>query len=221
MFLGGYASDMTGTKARFLEDHCAAVGRGSVRFDYRGHGQSSGKFIDGTIGAWFDDALMILDRLTEGPQILVGSSMGGWIALLLAKARPERVAGFIGIAAAPDFTEELIVPTLTPKQREQLAQDGVTFDDNAPEDFRIPLTRLLIEEARDHLVMNAPLSLNAPVHLLQGQKDNSVPWKYALRIAEHIASPHMRLTLIKDADHRLSRPEDLALLAGVVEGILA
>lgn len=217
LFLGGYASDMTGSKACFLEEKCAGAGRGFLRFDYRGHGQSGGAFTDGTIGAWLDDALAVFDKLTEGPQVLAGSSMGGWIALLLARARPERVAGFVGIAAAPDFTEELVVPNLSFEQEEQLAREGLTYDENAPPDHRVPMTRRFIEEAREHLVLREPLTLNAPVHLLQGQKDEEVPWQFALKLAGHIESPSVRVTLVKDAGHRLSRPEDLGLLWQVVE----
>jgi pimeloyl-ACP methyl ester carboxylesterase len=216
-FLGGYASDMTGTKAGFLDERCGSAGRGFTRFDYRGHGQSSGAFVDGTIGDWFEDALAVFDRLTEGPQILVGSSMGGWIGLLLARVRPERVAGFVGIAAAPDFTEELIVPNLSAAQREQLEREGLTYDPDAPSDHRVPMTKRLIEEARERLVLRAPLALDGPVHLLQGQKDAEVPWRFALRVAEHIESPSVRVTMVKDADHRLSRPEDLELLWQTVE----
>jgi len=211
-FLGGYASDMTGSKASFLAEKCGASGRGFLRFDYRGHGRSSGKFIDGTIGAWFDDALQTLDNLTEGPQLVIGSSMGGWIALLLAKARPDRFAGFIGIASAPDFSEELVLPGLTQKQREQLEKEGMIFDESSPPDHRIPITGKFIEEARNHIIMGSPIDLPFAVHLLQGQKDMEVPWHFALRLADNINAPYVRLTLIKDGDHSLSRPEDLDFL---------
>ncbi len=216
-FLSGYGSDMTGTKASFLAERCASTGRAFLRFDYRGHGASDGDFVDGTIGAWFDDALAVFDQLTEGPQLLVGSSMGGWIALLLAKARPERVAGFVGVAAAPDFTEDLVRPRLTPAQRAQLEREGLTHDEDAPPDFRLPMTARLLDEARNHLVLRAPLPLNAPVHLLQGQRDADVPWGHALRLAEGLSGADVRVTLIKDGDHRLSRPQDLALLWQTVE----
>jgi pimeloyl-ACP methyl ester carboxylesterase len=219
LFLGGYASDMTGSKASFLAEKCAASGRGLLRFDYSGHGRSSGAFTDGTIGAWFEDSLAVLDRLTEGPQVLVGSSMGGWIALLLARARPEHVAGFVGIAAAPDFTEELVVPTLTEGQREQLAREGLTYDEDAPADRRVPMMQRLIDEAREHLVLREPLPLNAPVRLLQGQRDKEVPWQFALKIAEHLTGDDVRVTFVKDGDHSLSRPQDLELLWATVEAV--
>ncbi len=218
LFLGGFASDMTGSKAKFLNQECRTANRGYLRFDYRGHGQSSGRFEDGTIGDWFDDALTVFDRLTEGPQLVIGSSMGGWIGLLLARARPERVAGFIGIAAAPDFTEELIVPTLTPVQREQLESEGAIYDDEAPPDRRAPMTKKLIDEARGRLVLREPLVLRGPAHLLQGQMDRDVPWQHALKIAERLTAPSVRVTLIKDGDHSLSRPEDLSLLWQVIQG---
>jgi len=215
IFFGGYGSDMTGTKAGFLAECCAARDIDFTRFDYQGHGRSSGAFVDGTIGQWRQDALDILDHLTTGPQILVGSSMGGWIGLLLALARPARIAGFVGVAAAPDFTET-IVPDLTPPQREALYRDGLIYDDDAPPDFRLPMTLKLIEEGRRHLVLNAPLPLAIPMHLLQGQQDDAVPWATALRLAETVTGADIRITLIKDGDHRLSRPQDLALLEGAV-----
>jgi pimeloyl-ACP methyl ester carboxylesterase len=218
-FLGGYASDMSGTKASYLDARCAASGRGYLRFDYGGHGKSDGKFTDGTIGSWFEDALAVLDRLTEGPQILVGSSMGGWIALLLARARPERVAGFVGVAAAPDFTEDLVRPRLSPAQRAQLEREGLTCDEDAPPDFRAPMTARLLDEARNHLVLRGPFSFNAPVRLLQGQCDAEVPWGHALRLAERLTGEDVRVTLVKDGDHRLGRPQDLDLLWREVEGL--
>lgn len=212
IFLGGFASDMTGSKALFLDSCCAAAGLGYLRFDYRGHGASSGRFEDGCIGDWFDDALKVFDALTMGPQILVGSSMGGWIGLLLARARPQRVAGFVGIAAAPDFTDELILPALSDAQKDQLVHDGQTFDPDAPPDHRVPVTRHLMEEGKNHLLLRAPLEMACPVHLLQGQRDKEVPWKYATRIAEAISYDDVRITLVKDGDHRLSRPQDLDLI---------
>lgn len=220
LFLGGFGSDMGGTKACFLSDWARKRGRNLTRFDYRGHGLSSGAFEDGTLGDWLDDARFVLETLTEGPQILVGSSMGGWIALLLARAFPERVAGILGVAAAPDFTELLIRPNLTPAQAEALERDGLFYEDGAPEDFRKPVTRRFMEEARKHLVLNAPLRLGAPLHLVQGLDDAEVPWRHALRILETVEGARAaRLTLVKAGDHRLSRPDDLALLAQALEAI--
>ena len=212
VFLGGYASDMTGSKASFLAEQCAAVGRSFLRFDYQGHGQSSGDFKDGTIGGWADDARLVFDALTEGPQILVGSSMGGWLALLLARARPERVVGVVGVAAAPDFTEDLIWDQLTASQKEKLQREGLIYDEQAPPDHNPPLTLKLVEEARAHLVLRSPLTLACPVYLLQGMRDTEVPWRHVMRLTACLTSDKVRVTLVKDGDHRLSRPEDLDLL---------
>ncbi|MGE3624667.1 MAG: alpha/beta hydrolase, partial [Bdellovibrionales bacterium] len=202
VFLGGYASDMTGTKAGFLAERCAGAGFSFLRFDYRGHGQSEGEFRDGMIGHWFDDACGVLDRLTEGPQILVGSSMGGWIGLMLARERPERVKALIGIAAAPDFTEDLMWLRMTYEQRARLERDGEIPDPGAPSGTALPVTRRLIEDGRQHLLLRSPLEISCPVHLLQGQHDDEVPWQHALRIAERITHDNVRVTWIMDGDHR-------------------
>jgi len=219
VFFGGFASDMTGTKASFLAEKCALAGRGLLRFDYRGHGRSSGEFIDGTIGDWLQDALAVFDALTEGPQILAGSSMGGWIALLVARARPERVAGFVGVAAAPDFTEDLVVPSLTAEQREQLEREGFYYDQDAPSVRRVPITQRLIDEAKGRLVLREPLRIGGPVRLLQGMQDKDVPWRHALKIAEHLGDEDVSVTLVKDGDHSLSREQDLAMLWETVDSI--
>ncbi len=221
IFLGGYASDMTGTKASFLANRCAEAGYGFLRFDYRGHGQSSGDFKDGTIGGWYEDACLVFDKLTKGPQILVGSSMGGWLALLLALARSERVLAFVGIAAAPDFTEDLLWERLSPGQQAKLKADGLIYDDQAPPDHNPPLTLKLIEEAREHLLLRAPLTISCPVYLLQGQCDEEVPWTYAQRIAEMIAHKNVKITFVKDGDHRLSREQDLELLWQTIKSAMS
>jgi len=223
LFLGGFASDMTGTKASDLDERCTEAGLGMLRFDYRGHGASSGRFEEGCIGDWFDDALQVLDRLTKGPQILVASSMGGWIGLLLARARPERVAGFVGIATAPDFTEDSIRPTMSAAQVEAMARDGFFYEDvppEAPPVYRLPITKKLMDDGLNHLVLRSPLKIEAPVRLIQGQYDTEVPWQTALRLAEHIEQEDTRVILVKDADHRLSRPQDLGLIWQVVEGVV-
>lgn len=226
IFLGGFASDMTGTKASFLDAFCTQIGCGYLRFDYRGHGASSGKFEEGCIGDWLDDTLKVLDELTRGPQILVGSSMGGWIGLLALRARSARIAGFVGIAAAPDFTEDLIVPTMTQEQKEAMARDGYFYEKTEEEltDINIgqvPITRKLMEEARGQLVLRSPLDFTGPVRLLQGQHDREVPWQTALKIADHIASTDVSVTLVKEADHRFSRDQDLALIAQTITCLLA
>ncbi|MGG5808674.1 alpha/beta hydrolase [Falsiroseomonas sp. CW058] len=218
VFLPGYRSDMEGTKALALRDHCAATGRALLRFDYGGHGGSAGRFEDGTIGSWTGDALAAFDALTEGPQVLVGSSMGGWIALLLALRRPERVAGLVGLAPAPDFTQALMWPAFTPAQRDALLRDGVL---HLPSQYGepTPVTRALIEDGKRHLLLDAPIPLRCPVRILQGMADPDVPWRHALRLVEALAGDDVRLHLVKDGDHRLSRPQDLALLRETVEGL--
>ncbi len=215
VFLSGFASDMSGGKATALASACAAAGRAMLRFDYSGHGASGGRFADGTIGVWLGDALAAIDRLTEGPLVLVGSSMGGWIALLAALARPGRVAALVGLAAAPDFTEALMWEAMAPPERAALLRDGF-FD--APSQYGPPtrITRALIEDGRRHLLLGAPIPLDVPVRLLHGQRDPDVPWETSLRLAERLATPDVQVTLIKDGDHRLSRPADLDLLCRTV-----
>ena len=219
MFCGGFMSDMTGTKATALEAHCRRTRRAYVRFDYSGHGASGGAFRDGTIGAWRDDALAVLDRVASGPQILVGSSMGGWIVLLLALARPERVAGLVGVAAAPDFTEDLIWSTLDDEGRRTLAETGEIVMPCDYDEDPYPITMGLIEEGREHLLLRAPIALGCPLHLLQGMRDEDVPWRTALQIAELVESERVTVELVKDGDHRLSRDEDLARLCAAVDAV--
>lgn len=209
MFLGGYFSDMTGTKAQYLAAQCAAVGRAYLRFDYSGHGQSEGRFRDGCIGDWYADALAMLDHGTAGQQILVGSSMGGWLALKLAVARPQRVRAVIGIAAAPDFTEDLVWACLSPDARARLESEGYILGEGQES---LIYTHKLITEARQHLLLRAPINLACPLQLLQGQQDDAVPWQTAERIAAQVARDDVAVTLVPDGDHRLSRPQDLALL---------
>ena len=215
VFLPGFASDMSGGKATALAEACRRAGRALLRFDYSGHGASGGAFADGCIGRWRDDALTVIDRLTEGPLVLAGSSMGGWIALLAALARPGRIAALVGIAAAPDFTETLMWQAMAPPEQAALLRDGYL---DVPSQYGPPtrITRMLIEDGRRHLLLGAPIPLTCPVRLLQGQRDPDVPWETALRLAERIAGDDVRVTLIKDGDHRLSRPEDLALLCRTV-----
>ncbi len=217
VFLGGFMSDMAGTKAIALERHCRTAGRAFLRFDYQGHGRSSGAFTDGCIGDWTGDAIDALDALTAGPQILVGSSMGGWIMLLAALARPERVAALIGLAAAPDFTEALMWPSFSPEIRETIERDGVYHAPTAYGDTPYAITRKLIEDGRTHLLLDTPIALRCPVHLIHGQQDPDVPWQHALRIADRLDSDRVILSLIKDGDHRLSRDQDLSRLCRIVD----
>ncbi|MFQ5785488.1 MAG: alpha/beta fold hydrolase [Alphaproteobacteria bacterium] len=219
VFLGGFMSDMTGTKAMALEAFCRTRGRAFLRFDYLGHGASSGDFEDGTIGRWADDAIAVIDAATEGPLVLVGSSMGGWIMLLTALARPERVKGLIGLAAAPDFTEYLLWDDFGPETRETLLRDGVVHLPSDYGDEPYPITRALIEDGRSHLLLPDVIALACPVRLIQGMKDADVPWRTALRLAERLASDDVEVTLVKDGDHRLSEPADLNRLCRTVAAL--
>lgn len=211
VFLPGFRSDMTGSKALAVESWCRARGTARLRLDYSGHGGSDGAFTDGTIGEWTADALHLIDHVTTGPIVLVGSSMGGWIALLVALARPARTAALIGIAAAPDFTEILMWDAMMPAERATIQRDGVLMLPSQYGDST-PVTLKLIEEGRQHLLLQAPIPIHCPVRLLHGQRDPDVPWETALQTAERLQSPDVQITLIKDGDHRLSRPEDLETL---------
>lgn len=214
VFLGGFKSDMEGTKAIYLRDQCADVGRAFTRFDYSGHGVSSGKFEEGAIGDWAQDAAAVL-ALTEGPQVLVGSSMGGWISLLTARAMPERVAGLVTIAAAPDFTEDSMWAGFSEAQKAELAAEGQVA---LPSEYGEPyiITKRLIEEGRAQLVLRDPLPLPFPVRFLQGTADADVDMAVALRLLDHAHGPDMRLTLVDGADHRFSDDRCLALIWAAV-----
>jgi pimeloyl-ACP methyl ester carboxylesterase len=210
---------MGGAKALETQGFCARNGLGCLLLDYSGNGASGGRFEDGTIGRWRDDALFLIDRHTEGELVLVGSSMGGWIALLVALARPERVVGLVGIAAAPDFTETLMWAAMTEAERAILQRDGVLM---TPSQYGepVPVMLGLIEEGRRHLLLGGPIGIKAPVRLLQGQQDPDVPWQTAMRLAERLETEDVQVTLIRDGDHRLSRPGDLALLRRTLGGLL-
>ena len=220
VFLHGFRSDMTGNKAEHLAGWARETGRAVLRFDYSGHGQSSGRFEDGAIGDWFADALAVIGALTQGPQVIVGSSMGGWIGLLVAEAMPARVHGFVGIAAAPDFTEDGMWSAATDAERAKLLAEGRIVI--APEDGGTSwvITRRLIEEGRDRLVLRRPLHLPFPVRLLHGTADADVPMTVPLRLVAHATGPDMRLTLVKDADHRFSSPACLGMITAAVADVL-
>ncbi len=220
VFLHGLRSDMMGSKAIHLANWAQATGRAFLRFDYSGHGQSSERFEDGAIGDWFEDALGAITGLTEGPQVLVGSSMGGWIGLLVARALPARISGFVGIAAAPDFTEDSFWAEATDAQRAALLRDGRIERPSEYADEPYVITRRLIEEGRGRLVLRAPLDLPFPVRLLQGTADVDVPPSVALRLLDHATSPDARLTLVKGADHRFSTPACLALIEATLTEVL-
>jgi pimeloyl-ACP methyl ester carboxylesterase len=220
IFMGGFMSDMSGAKATWLESFAVERGLPYLRFDYSGHGASEGRFEDGTIGGWLGDSLAIIDELSEGPQILIGSSMGGWLALLVALARPVRVRGIVGIAAAPDFTEELIHSEMTAEQSEILMREGVVHIETPYGDKPYVFTRALIEDGRAHLLLDGPIAVRCPVRLIQGHADADVPWETAMAVMARIETADCAVTVIKDGDHRLSRPQDLAKIGAAVADII-
>ncbi len=224
-FLSGYKSDMKGTKAEALAVWAQSHGRACLRFDYSGHGESEGQFTDGTIGRWLDDSVAVFDACCRGPQIVVGSSMGGWLALLMVKALrargtdgPAPVAGLVLLAPAVDFTEELMWKRFTPEIKRELAEKGVW---QRPSEYSAEpylVTRQLIEEGRNHLLLGGMIETGCPVRILQGIEDPDVPWKHAVELTSRLACDDVVLTLVKDGDHRLSRPEDIErLIAAVAE----
>jgi pimeloyl-ACP methyl ester carboxylesterase len=219
VWLGGFRSDRTGTKAQTLADWALAQGRAFLRFDYFAHGESSGDFLEGSITRWRQDALGAIDVLAEGPLVLVGSSMGGWLALLAAVARPQRVRALVLVAPAPDFTEALMKPALSPQALAALERDGVWMAPSDHDPAGYPITRLLIEDGARWSVLPGPLGFSGPVRILQGARDESVPWTHAHELMDALESPDVVFTLIKDGDHRLSRPQDLARLAETVEAL--
>ena len=223
-WLGGFKSDMRGTKALALDAWAAEHRRACIRFDYSGHGESEGKFADGTIGRWLEDSLAVFERFCRGPQVVIGSSMGGWMALLLARAAAKRannasLAGLVLIAPAPDFTEELMWKGFSPEIRQEIETRGVwmrpsEYGDGSP----YPITRALIEEGRNHLLLGGSIEVGCPVRILQGAKDPDVPWQHAFKLAHRLPADDVVLTVIQDGDHRLSRPQDIArIIAAVAE----
>jgi pimeloyl-ACP methyl ester carboxylesterase len=220
VFLGGFRSDMTGAKALHLQAWAEETGRAFLRFDYSGHGHSHGAFAEGAIGDWYEDARAVIDVLTEGPQILVGSSMGGWIALLLATRMSERVAGLVGIAAAPDFTEVMWEDEFSSADRARVLAEGSIHRASDYSDDPYLITHHLIEDGRANLVLQGPLHLPVPTRLLQGSADKDVPPARALALFDHATGPDIRLTLVKDADHRFSTLPCLAMITSAVEDIL-
>lgn len=216
MFCGGFRSAMSGTKATFLQGLCGDHGLGFLRFDYSGHGESAGRFEDGTIGLWLAETLTVLDRLTSGPVVLVGSSMGAWIAILAALQRRGRLAGLVLLAPAIDFTEDVIWARLDGKHRAALGRDGRLSFPSAYSDEPDVITLALVEEGRRHLLLDKPISLGIPVRVLHGMQDADIPWRQSLRLMDRLTDADARLTLIKDAEHRLQRPQDLVTLADAV-----
>ncbi len=218
IFCSGFMSDMEGTKALALEKAMTGLHRSYTRFDYLGHGQSTGLFTDGTISRWTDDALAILDNCTAGPQIIVGSSMGGWIGLRMAELRPERIAGFIGIAAAPDFTARMW-EDMPEEGRQAIEETGQWDQPSEYSDEPYIITRKLIDDGPRNFLLDGPINVTCPVHLLQGMKDDSVPWQTALQIQEALVSEDVTVSLVKNGDHRLSEPDDLTRLILATERI--
>ena len=231
VWLGGFASDMRGSKASFLDARAAASGRAMLRFDYSGHGESAfdvpgGRFEDGSIGDWLEQSLALFLASTEGPQLVIGSSMGAWIALLLAQrleaqGEAKRLLGLLLIAPAVDFTEELILPSLSEAEKRELAEGSGEIIRPTGRAGSPPLTRRLLEEGRRHLLLGGPLRSYAPVRILQGVRDEAVPWRHAFRVAEKLAADPVVVTLVAEGDHRLSRPEDMELIAQTLERLEA
>ena len=219
VWLGGFHSDMLGEKASVLHGACREAGRRFVRFDYFGHGESSGEFGQGTIGRWRSDALAVVDRLTEGPLVLVGSSMGGWMALLVALARPERVKGLVLLAPAPDFTDRLMWASFDESQRRQIMEEGFWTRPSDYDPAGYPITRELIVEGREWNVLDGEIAIDVPVRILQGGLDPDVPWTHSLDLADKLRSKDVVWSLIKDGDHRLSRPQDIARMVETVLGL--
>jgi len=225
LWLGGFNSDMNGIKARALDEFARDRGRAMVRFDYSGHGASDGAFTDGTIGRWLEESLAVFDAFCRGPQVLVGSSMGGWLALLLARDLLRRkavlhatVAGLVLIAPAADFTEELMWKRMPPEIRDEIESNGVWARPSAYSQEPYPITRGLIEEGRNHLLLGGMIETGCPVRILQGVMDEDVPWQHAVDLSARFARDDVVLTLVKDGDHRLSRPQDIErMIAAVAE----
>lgn len=220
VFLPGFKSDMEGSKATHLRDWCRAEGRAMLRLDYAGHGASGGRFEDGTIGRWAGDARAVIEAVAPGPLVLIGSSMGGWIGLLLARDLGPRVVALVGIAAAPDFTETLLYAGLSAAERATLEHDGYVERPSIYGEQPYRFTRALIEDGRAQSLLQAPIAVHCPVRLLQGQQDPDVPWQTALTIAATVESDDVEVILIKDGDHRLSRERDLAVLVQEVSKVV-
>lgn len=220
-WLSGFNSDMRGTKAQALDAWAGEKGRACVRFDYSGHGESGGAFADGTISRWLEESLAVFDRFCDGPQVVIGSSMGGWLALLLAREVAKRssgsaLAGLVLIAPAPDFTEELMWKGFPQAVREEIETRGQWLRPS-PYGDPYPITRALIEDGRRHLVLGTSIQVGCPVRILQGAQDEDVPWQHAFALTAQLPSDDVVLTLIQDGDHRLSRPQDIARLIAAVE----
>ena len=213
MFMPGFFSNMQGTKALWLEKRCKERGQAYVRFDYRGHGRSDGKFEDGTITDWLNDTLLILDQIVPKPVVAVGSSMGGWIAVLAALNRPDAVAGLVGVASSPDFTQSIYEERMNVAQREEIVEKGFIKQPSDYQDNPVIITRKLIEDGNNHLLLNRDkLKIDIPVILIHGKKDADVSWKKSFALQQRIGKEYCKLILVPDGKHRLSRPQDLDLI---------
>src|SRR5579871_1474818 len=219
VWLGGFKSEMTGTKASALDRWAAREGRSYVRFDYFGHGASSGNFREGTVTKWLGDALAVVDELTDGPQILVGSSMGGWLALLAALARPERATALLLIAPAVDFTETLMWDGFNEDARRRIMEEGEWLRPSLYDPEPYPITRHLIEDGRKHLLLGRAIALSCPVRIVQGMMDPDVPWQHAMKLVDALG-PDTQITLVKDGDHRLSKPHEIALIERTLSALV-
>ncbi len=220
VFLGGFRSDMNGSKALAIEKFCKENNRQFIRFDYRGHGESSGKFEQCLIGDWKEDVVTILDELCTQPQILVGSSMGGWLMLLAAIERPQKVAALIGIASAPDFTEHLLLDAFTAIQMADLQEYGKVEVPNCYDDEPYIITRDFIAESGNHLVLDGEIDINCPVYLIHGMQDEDVPWEFSVTLNEKIKSKDVKTMLVDDGDHRMSSPKHLAIIIRTIDKML-
>lgn len=218
IFLNGFMSDMQGTKATTFEVHCQKKGYAYLRFDYFGHGQSTGDFKKGTIGRWLDDVLAVIDQLTMGPQILVGSSMGGWLMLLAALKRPDRIKGLVGIATGADFTEDYILKQATPEMHAAWESQGY-FTHRVGDDFDYIVTKDLIAEGKNHLLLRKPIPYHGVVHLVHGMQDHDVPYENSLKIATLLETKEVNMTFVKKGGHRLSEPHELQLIIDAIEGV--
>ena len=221
VWFGGFRSDMLGSKAEYLSDWARDHGRAYLRFDYSGHGVSDGVFEDGTIGAWTKDALTVVEQATEGPLIIVGSSMGAWVASHVAIKHPERIAAAVFIAPAPDFTDKLMWPSFSEEQRNTILSEGKLVSPSDYSDEPEVITLKLIEDGRNQSVMNGSIPINCPVRIIQGMKDEAVPWEHAVEFAQQMQSADVALTLTKEGDHRLSTEPDLTRLGKVLEALSA
>lgn len=216
IFCGGFRSDKEGSKALHLEAQCKARHQSYIRFDYTGHGSSNGVFEEGNIGTWLADALAVFDTLSEGPQVVVGSSMGGWIALLLAIARPKRMAGLIGLAPAPDFTEDIFHKEFGEEERRHLLTKGIIYRPSEYEE-PYPLTTQLFEDGKKHLLLHQHIQINCPVRLIHGKKDTVVPWQKSEDILRKLTSQDAKIIWVENGDHRLSEPDNLVLIDDTVQ----